>query len=120
MASDTTRHAGRGLHNRRAPVRFLSHLPASPEFMRLQRHAAQPTLRALTTIDPNDSNASNASNASKHVIYAHRVIDFLVQQRDLVACAQAIATYLCIALSTDQTWGTGQGQGTTLCLALCA
>jgi hypothetical protein len=33
MACDTTRHAGWGLHNRRAPVRFLSHLPLSPECM---------------------------------------------------------------------------------------
>src|SRR5689334_12967793 len=33
MASDTTRHAGPGLHNRRVPVRFLSHLPESPGFM---------------------------------------------------------------------------------------
>jgi hypothetical protein len=33
MASDTTRHAGLGLQNGRVQVRFLSHLPASPEFM---------------------------------------------------------------------------------------
>jgi hypothetical protein len=30
---DITRHAGLGLHNRRLPVRFLSHLPRKPEFM---------------------------------------------------------------------------------------
>jgi hypothetical protein len=33
MACDTTRHAGWGLHNRRAPVRFLSHLRKNPQFM---------------------------------------------------------------------------------------
>jgi hypothetical protein len=33
MASVTLRHARWGLHNRRAPVRFLSHLPGNPEFM---------------------------------------------------------------------------------------
>jgi len=35
MASDTTRHAGLGLHNRRLQVRFLSHLPRNPEFMQV-------------------------------------------------------------------------------------
>jgi hypothetical protein len=30
---DTIRHAGLGLHSRRAPVRFLFHLPLSLEFM---------------------------------------------------------------------------------------
>ena len=33
IVSDTTRHAGLGLHNRRLQVRFLSHLPRKPEFM---------------------------------------------------------------------------------------
>ena len=30
IAPDPTRHAGWGLHNRRLPVRFLSHLPQIP------------------------------------------------------------------------------------------
>jgi hypothetical protein len=36
MVSDTPRHVGLGLQNRRVPVRFLSHLPlANLEFKRL-------------------------------------------------------------------------------------
>ena len=43
----------RVLHNRRAPVRFLSHLPASPEFIDLRRHGVQSNLRILTPVAPN-------------------------------------------------------------------
>jgi hypothetical protein len=44
-------------------------------------------LCAMTPFDPNDSNGDS------RVIYAHRVIDFLVQQRAPVADVQSIASW---------------------------
>jgi hypothetical protein len=53
MASDTTRHAGLGLQNRRLPVRFLSH-PPLPRLNScgLRLHGVQPVLRTLTHLTP--------------------------------------------------------------------
>jgi len=50
MVSDTTRHARLGLHYRRVPVRFLSHLPASPEFKELAGLWPQLKVWALPSI----------------------------------------------------------------------
>ena len=47
---DTTRHAGLGLQNRRLQVRFLSHLPRSPEFMGVAAPWPQHNVCALTPI----------------------------------------------------------------------
>ena len=74
MASDTTRHAGLGLHNRRVQVRFLSHLPLSPEFMGAAATWLQPILRALTPFDP------NGSSAGRYISVPQLVIDARVLQ----------------------------------------
>ena len=47
---DTTRHGGLGLQNRRLQVRFLSHLPASPEFKELAGLWPQLKVWALPSI----------------------------------------------------------------------
>ena len=48
MASDPTRNAGLGLQNRTLQVRFLSHLPTSPEFMGIAAPCPECNVRALT------------------------------------------------------------------------
>jgi hypothetical protein len=63
-------------HNRRLPVRFLSHLPIqSLNLSRLQPHGVQSVFRALTPFDP------NRNNIGSHVIDARLVIEVLVEQK---------------------------------------
>jgi hypothetical protein len=63
MVCDTPRHAGLGLQNRRLQVRFLSHLPANPEFIGLQPYCEWPISRVLTAVDPIDTTRSDTADS---------------------------------------------------------
>jgi len=79
MASNITRHAGLGLHNRRVQVRFLSHLPlGNSEFMGLERRWPRHILRALTPFDPNTSNTEAQIDSAAHGDQLFRIKDIRV------------------------------------------
>jgi hypothetical protein len=86
MVCGATRHAGWGLHNRSALVRFLSQLPRIPlNSPGLRLHGAQLFFMLLTPLDPNGGNTSTGATD------VPLVIDYPAHEATPAVLAQAVA-----------------------------
>ena len=76
----------------------------NPEFMGIAAPWLQRNVRALTLCDPYLTPPGSTPQFSA---CGPLMMDFLLLQRNLVACAQSIATWLSLSLSLGAMWGEG-------------